>query len=93
MTDRRDFLAAMAALFAGVLLPAPVRQSIWVPAPYPQLTIAELDAAMKAIFQEPLLAIYTSPQQFIDFHRDTIKVAHYTSEPLYFDMPRQVAVG
>ena len=82
MTDRREFLAAMAALFAGVVLPVPVRESIWVPPSYPYpLTAAELARAMKRIFQTPILALHTP------------KVALYTSETLYFDLPRQSAVG
>ncbi len=87
MTDRREFLAAMAALFAGVVLPVPVRESIWV-APYPQATVADLDRLLKQIFQAPILAL-----QSLDFDRDTPKVALYTSEPLYFALPRQSAVG
>ena len=31
MTDRREFLGAMLALFAGVVLPEPVREAIYVP--------------------------------------------------------------
>ncbi|KKK98775.1 hypothetical protein LCGC14_2639420 [marine sediment metagenome] len=59
MTDRRGFLAAMAALFAGVALPEPlwepVREAIWVPPSYPYpLSAAELDRAMKLIFSKPI---------------------------------------
>ncbi|KKK55603.1 hypothetical protein LCGC14_3072860 [marine sediment metagenome] len=43
MTDRREFLAAMAALFAGVVLPEPVREQIVIaPSPLLYQTILEM---------------------------------------------------
>ncbi len=48
MIDRREFLGAVAALFAGVVLPEPVRESIWVgPATWPAWGAAN--------FPEPVL--------------------------------------
>ena len=104
MTNRREFLAALAAVFAGVVLPVPVREAIWVPSATLRLmddrehTVAELDRLLKQVYREPVHASFGSPRQFMDLDR-AFKRALYTSDPgpravhtvdpQYFNLPGQ----
>jgi hypothetical protein len=73
-----------------------VQEAIWVPSGDLYLTTGdELDRAMKAIFRGPITESIVNDTELLGMmDRDTIKkAALYTSQPLYFTLPGQLAGG
>ena len=57
MMERRDFVGAMLALFAGVAIPEPVLEAVRLitPAEAVSVTTAEIDAMLKEIYMQPIM--------------------------------------
>ena len=88
MTDRRGFLAAMAALFAGVVLPVPVRELIWVPPSYPYpLSVAELDRAMKLIFSKPITDAIAKDTELLEMFDNDMPPGPYIEHGHFWTLP------
>lgn len=64
MTDRREFVGAMLALFTGVAMPAVVRELIVIPSQV-DLTATDLDRMMREIFTKPIYEIMVSDSELL----------------------------